>query len=147
MALATGVALGAFGATASVAEAATAHAWSAKCGTSAVSAWGTYTRTSSKVVVSGFLRDNSTHHYAACVRFKFTKGAHVSYSGHAIQYTNRALADGHFTIQLNPLASANTAHAYVQKCQINVSTHKISLYSWSKIFLTSVRLPLIFQHA
>jgi hypothetical protein len=135
VALATGVALAGFGVVATTADAAT-HSWVTANGWSGVQAGGTYTRGSTKVTTTGWLKDTKNNGYSPAVQFKATEGGKTSYSSvYFLTYKGKP-ADfafkhtyGHF------FTSHYTTHLYVREARMKESNrNSIQFAHWKKLY-------------
>ena len=99
-----------------------------------VAASGSYTRSGTKVTITGTLSDYRKDGYTACVRFLFTEpGTTGIYWTARIVTASGANYDGKATVKL-ATATSRTGHMYVQECGRNIKTGKYSYGKGKRIF-------------
>lgn len=137
VAVTTGALVAGLGAFASPAQAAVKE-WKAPDAYSNISAWGTYSRGSTKVTFKGTLRDGKKNGWTACVRFKATEaGKKTQYLRYVIivrQGESQWYFDGKGQVGFSG-SSANTGHLYVQECGRSKKTGKYAYpKTWRKLY-------------
>ncbi|WP_157430415.1 hypothetical protein [Actinomadura macra] len=133
----TGMAVVGAPADATVTTKAAAKSWAPYNSYANISAWGTYTRTSSTVTVKGYLADGKKNGWTACVRFLFTEGNLRYWSRHKIvgidRNGNQYNYDGAAKVAIKT-SSSYTGHLYVQECGRNKKTGKYAYGKSKRIF-------------
>ncbi|MFG2002065.1 hypothetical protein ACGFNU_23225 [Spirillospora sp. NPDC048911] len=120
---------------------AAARAWKPINSYPKINAWGTYSRNSSRVTVTGKLQDTDQNGWTACVRFLFTetvgRKTYKYYSRHHIVAVRsngtRYAYDGPGTITIRT-SSSYTGHAWVQECGRSKKTGKFLYGKGKKLY-------------